>query len=65
MLKANVDIREEAKAAKVPLWAIGDRLYGVNEVTMIRRLRKELAPQEKAKIRNTISELKEENKVAD
>ena len=43
---ANMDIRFKAKAAGVPFWKIGEKM-GVSEVTIIRRLRKELSPEQK------------------
>ena len=43
---ANMDIRFKAKAANVPFWKIGEKL-GVSEVTIVRRLRKELSADQK------------------
>ena len=45
-IMANLDVRFAAKAASVPFWKIGEVL-GVSEVTIIRRLRKELSPEQK------------------
>ncbi|MEE1492543.1 MAG: hypothetical protein UGF45_11190 [Massilioclostridium sp.] len=53
----NNDIRTEAKAAKVKLWQIADAL-GLQDSCFSRKLRKELSPEEKTKIRQIISELK-------
>lgn len=58
MVKANNDIRQEAKKACVPLWKIAD-ILGVGEYTIIRKLRYELPEEEKAKIRQAINEIKE------
>ncbi len=57
MIKANVDIRKEAKSAKIPLWQIALKL-GISEVTLVRRLRLELAEQQKKEIFSIICELK-------
>ena len=43
---ANLDLRFKAKAARVPFWKIAEKL-GVTEVTITRRLRKELSPEQK------------------
>lgn len=53
----NNDIRTEAKAANVKLWQIADAL-GLYDTNFSKMLRKELPPEEKAKIRQIISELK-------
>ena len=52
----NLDIRQEAKEAKVRLWQIAERI-GVNDGNFSRKLRKELSVEEKNKIRAIISEL--------
>lgn len=52
----NLDIRQEAKDAKVRLWQIAERI-GVNDGNFSRKLRKELSVEEKTKIRAIISEL--------
>lgn len=52
----NLDIRQEAKTAKVNLWQIAEQL-GIVDSTFSRKLRKELSVEEKAKIRAIISEL--------
>lgn len=54
----NLDIRNEAKAAKVKLWQIADAL-GIVDTTFSRKLRKEFSPEEKTKIRGIISNLKD------
>ncbi len=43
---ANIDVRFAAKAAGVPFWKLGEKM-GVSEVTIVRRLRKELPPEKK------------------
>lgn len=58
MKKANLDIRQEAKNAKLPLWRIAAEL-GINEVTLIRRLRFELSDKDKQEIRGIIAKLKD------
>lgn len=44
MKKANVEIREAMKTAKVPVWAIAEEL-GVHENTVLRSMRTELPEQ--------------------
>lgn len=58
MVKANMDIRQTAKDAKIPLWQIAAKL-GINEVTLVRRLRFELSENDKQEIYRIIAELKE------
>lgn len=53
---ANMDIRFKAKAAGVPFWKIGEKM-GVSEVTIIRRLRKELSPEEKQRYLAVIQQI--------
>ena len=55
----NADIRQEAEMAGIKLWQIADQ-YGLNDGSFSRKLRRELPPEEKTKIRKIISELKEE-----
>lgn len=52
----NLDIRQEAKTAKVNLWQIAEQL-GIADSNFSRKLRKELSVEEKTKIRAIISEL--------
>lgn len=59
MIVANKEIRTEAKQAKIPLWAIADKL-GICEVTLIRWLRKELSTEKKERIRGIIEQLRKE-----
>jgi hypothetical protein len=56
MSNANIDIRKEAKQANVAHWQIAKRL-GYAESTFCRKLRDELTPKEKAKVRQAIMEL--------
>ncbi len=58
MTKANSDIRQEAKSAKIPIWRIAAAL-GIAEQTLVKRLRFELSQKDKQDIRNIIAELKE------
>lgn len=44
----NMDIRFRARVAGVPLWKIAEKM-GISEPTIMRRLRKELSPEEKQK----------------
>ena len=57
MVLANQDIRNAARAAKVPMWAIADK-QGIGEISLIRRLRHELSKEEKLEILKVIAELK-------
>lgn len=57
--KANIDIRSEARAARVPLWAVAAKM-GIAELTLIRKLRFELPEAEKQEIRELIQQLKNE-----
>lgn len=59
MKKANICIRSNAKQAKVPLWAIADKL-NLSEVAFLRHLRYELPDEEKERIRTIIVELAQE-----
>lgn len=54
---ANKDIKLEARGNGVALWQIAEKL-GISEPTITRKLRVELTPEEKAKIRAIIAELK-------
>ncbi len=54
---SNIDIKTEAMNAGVKLWQIADKL-GITDSSLSRKLRKELSPEEKAKIRAIIAELK-------
>lgn len=53
----NLDIRTEAKNAGVKLWQIADEL-GMTDGSFSRKLRKELNPEEKTKIKSIIAKLK-------
>ena len=59
MKTANFELRQQAKALKVPLWAIAARL-GISEPTMTRKLRTELPEAEKQTILSLIHEIKKE-----
>ena len=56
MLRANDDLRLEARRRGVPLWAIADFLKQ-SEQTRIRKWRYELPEPEKIKIRQIIADL--------
>lgn len=60
MTKANADIRAELKNKGVPVYAIAD-VMGVHENTVFRRLRHELAEQDKQTFRRIINELSKQN----
>ncbi len=57
---ANKDIRIEAKENGVQLWKIAQKL-GISESSLTRKFRNELPAEEKNKIREIISALKEED----
>ena len=59
MKTANLDIRKEAKAENIPLWAIAEKL-SISEATFTRKLRFELPEAEKQEIRELIQQLKNE-----
>lgn len=61
---ANLDVRFKAKAAGVPLWKIAKEL-GVSDMTLFRRLRKELSVEEKSKLYAVIQKLAVEQAKAD
>ena len=52
----NEKIRQEAKAAHVPLWEIAAQI-GVSEPTITRWMRAELDEERKKQIRGAISEI--------
>ena len=56
--KANVDIRELEKTFGVAQWQVAAKL-GISESTLIKRMRFELCPDEKAKVCTAIDDLKE------
>lgn len=56
--RANEDIRRLEKKAGVPQWKVASKL-GVCEATLVKRMRFELPPEQKAEIRRIIDGLKE------
>ena len=60
----NLDLRNSAKAAGIPLWRIADAL-GVSEPTMTRKLRRELPENEKKQLLDLIKQLAEEGENAE
>ena len=56
---ANQDIRQQAKELGVKLWQVAEHC-GLNDGNFSRRLRHELPPEEKVRIRSIISELAKE-----
>ncbi len=59
MQKANTELRAELRAAKIPYWAIAERL-GVHENTIIRRMRTELSENDRKAFKKAIAEIKAE-----
>lgn len=57
MSKANSDIRTKAKTAGVFLYQVADFL-GISEPTLTRKLRRELAEQDKETFFNAIDSIK-------
>lgn len=55
----NNDIKEAAKQVGVRLWQVAEA-YGMNDGNFSRKLRKELPPEEKAKILEIIDSLAQE-----
>ncbi len=55
----NSDIRARAKSKRVYLWEIANKL-GVSEMTLTRRLRRELSEDEKQRIFSFIDEIAKE-----
>lgn len=53
---ANQDLRNAARDAGVPLWAIADVLH-ISEPTMTRKLRRELPEKEKQQLLEIIEQL--------
>lgn len=56
---ANTEIREMLKTEHIPYWRIADVL-GVHENTVIRRLRKELSPDDRKRFLAAIEQVKKE-----
>lgn len=63
MEAANQTIRKAAKAARVPLWMLAEKL-GVSEPTMTRKLRRELDSKEQEKVLAIIAEIAREREAA-
>ncbi len=53
---ANLDLKHEAKKAKVWLWQVADELQ-IADNQLSKKLRKELSDEEKAEIREIIARL--------
>lgn len=58
-MRANQDIRQEAKKSSVTLWQIAETLK-ISEATITRKLRIELPEEEKTKIFEAIKSLRRE-----
>ena len=54
----NADIRAEVKAAGLKLWQVAYELGIASDSSFSRKLRRELPPEEKTKIRAAIKRLK-------
>ena len=54
----NIDIREAARSRGIYLWQIADAL-GIIEMSFSRRMRRELPPEDKAKVLQIIRNLSE------
>lgn len=54
--KKNQELRSAMKTRKVFIWEIADRL-GIHETTLIKKLRKQLTPEQTKKIFSIIEEL--------
>lgn len=54
--KKNQELRSAMKTRKVFIWEITDRL-GIHETTLIKKLRKQLTPEQTKKIFSIIEEL--------
>ena len=57
----NLEIRQAAKEAGVPLWRVAQEVYGITDSSLSRKLRNELPAEEKARILATIEKLAKEN----
>ena len=64
MKQTNADIRQAAKAAKVPFWAIAEYL-NMSETMMSRKLRRELPDADKKAIFHAIRDLQTEAGIYD
>lgn len=62
-MRENQDIREAVKQAGICLWQVAEA-YGINDGNFSRKLRKELAPEEKQKIMTIIQKLMQERQEA-
>lgn len=56
----NLDIKQAAKQAGVPLWKLADTVYGITDSHFSRKLRHELPAEEKQKLLAAIGELAKE-----
>ena len=63
MIKANQDIRSEAKDSGICLWEVAE-VMGVHDFNLSRKLRRELPQQEKDRIFTIIERLRAEREGA-
>lgn len=59
MEKCNVELRKAAREARVPFWAVAERL-GISESQISRNLRRELSGRDKALYLGLIQQIKKE-----
>lgn len=57
---ANLEIRITARQARIPLWRLAEKVYGIADSQFSRKLRHELPDAEKAKILQAIEALAKE-----
>lgn len=57
-IMCNTKIRQEIERDKIKYWQIADAL-GIHPTTLTCKLRKELPPEEKQRIRQAIQQIKE------
>lgn len=60
MEKCNIELRKAARKARVPFWAVAERL-GISESQISRNLRRELSEREKALYLGLIQQIKKED----
>lgn len=58
-MQKNEDLRQEAKKSGIKLWRIAAK-YGLTDGNFSRKLRKEMSPEDKARVLRIIEELRKE-----
>ena len=56
----NLEIKQAAKEAGVPLWRVAEEVYKITDSSFSRKLRHELPAEEKARVLATIEKLAKE-----